>query len=789
MPGETTDPVSRFLEGYVPPAGVPDELLQPDGEVRPVWAGFIKRLASMPPEKLAARMAHGDQYLRDAGVHFRRYGADDATRRDWPLSHIPLLISEDDWQEIAAALTERADLLERIVADLYGENRLVSEGHLPAALIAQNPEWLRPLVGVKPRSGHFLHFVAFDIGRGPEGRWWVLGDRTQAPSGAGFALENRMATTRIYSDIFAGANVTRLAAFFRAFRDTLMDMRAPGESRVGILTPGPMNETYFEHAYIARYLGFALLEGEDLVVQDGRLMVRTINGLGPISVLWRRLDAAWADPLELEEGSRIGTAGLLRTVRDGNATMVNALGAGILEMRALQAFMPRLSQLLDGKALRMPNIATWWCGQKSERDHVRANTGQMTLSSAHATGLAYETGNIDPPEADLDAWITRMGPAIVGQEQVRLSTAPAFVEGTLRPRPMSLRVFLARTRDGWRVMPGGFARIGSSPDSNVLAMQQGGRVADVWVIGRQTEPAETNLPRPDGTFARTPPGALPSRAADNLYWLGRYVERSEHLVRMLRAHHARLAETDTPESPLLALTRQHLEVFGCRVDHPVPEALVQTIGAADGSAGHVSDRFSVDGTLALRDLHHTVRAFAERVETGDDAARAMSVLLRKLSGFSGLVHDNMYRFTGWRFLSIGRALERAANITSCLATFAAPDAPAAGLDLAIEVGDSVMTHHRRYTVATNRETVLDLLALDELNPRSVLCQLGDIEGHLDHLPGSGQHRQMTPLSRALLKARTDLALQTPGILDTDILRRLSAEISDMSDQLTLAYLS
>ena len=783
------DPLAQLLAGYAPQDGVPDELLGPDGAVRPVWQEFVRRLAGMSGARLAERIAHGDRYLHDAGVYYRRYGTEEAARRDWPLSHVPLLIDATEWDEISAGLAERADLLEAVAADLYGEGRLVAQGHLPAALIANCPEWLRPLVGVRPRDGNFLDFIAFDIGRGPSGKWWVLCDRTQAPSGAGFALENRIATTRVYSDIFSAANVTRLSGFFRAFRDRLLGMREGGQGRVGILSPGQMNETYFEHAYIARYLGFTLLEGDDLTVQNGAVMIRTIDGLQPISVLWRRLDAIWADPLELDEGSQLGTPGLLSAVRAGNVSMVNALGSGVLETRALMAFLPRLSEVLAGRPLKMPNVATWWCGQESERAHVRAQADQMLFSPAWSTGLAHETGGVTPPATGRDAWIERRGASLVAQEQVQLSTAPTLIDGELLPRPMTLRVFLARTEEGWRAMPGGFARIGRSADSSAIAMQKGGQVADVWVVGRKREPAESLLPSGSAGFERNPPAALPSRAADNLFWLGRYVERSEHIVRVLRARHARLAESDMPDAPLPLFAARYLENLGCSSVEPVPSELVDAVNGALGSAGHVADRFSVDGMLALADLARTVREFSSRVQPGDDAASAMSVLIRKLNGFAGLVHDNMYRFEGWRFLSIGRAVERASSMSGCLASFADPVAPAGALDMAVEIADSVMTHHRRYSVATNRATVIDLLALDELNPRSILCQLSDIDEHLVHLPGSGQHRQMTPLTRAVLRARTDLALQTPEAVRTHDLDRLGDDIAGISDQLTLAYLS
>lgn len=796
--GEEDAPVARLIADYRPPKGASDELMDETGRIRPVWREFLHHFARLSREEVSRRFARGDQYLRDAGVFYRQYGATGSTERAWPLAHVPVLIEAEEWREIAAGLTQRADLLEGVVSDIYGENRLVSEGHLPAELIAASAEWLRPMVGLKPRGGRHLHFISFEIGRGPDGTWWVLGDRTEAPSGAGFALENRVATSRVYADVYSEAKVERLAGFFRDFRDALQDLSNEPGARVAILTPGPLNETYFEHAYIARYLGFMLLEGEDLTVEEGRVMVRTIAGPRPVNVLWRRMDGAFADPLELSAASRIGTPGLASAVRQRNVTLVNALGSGILETRALLAFLPRIAPEILGAPLILPNIATWWCGGAKERAHVRAQVDRMMIGSAFSTRLPFETEDATVQGASLrgaardtlGAWLDAEGARLVGQETVTLSTTPAYVDGKLAPRPMSLRVFLARTPAGWQVMPGGFARIGRTPDPAAIAMQRGGSAADVWIVSDQPVEPVTLTPVTSGArFARVRPSALPSRAADNLFWLGRYVERAEGAMRLLRALHQRLAETGDRKAPLIGYLEEELEDMGIDAREGVPAGLRRILSAAISSAGNVRDRFSPDGWMALNDLARTANRMAETVSPGDDNARAMGVLLRKITGFSGLVHENMFRFAGWRFLSIGRSLERALAMTRNLEALADPDAPEGALDLAVEVGDSVMTHRRRYAVSTNRETVVDLLALDAMNPRAVLYHLSEVQKHVGVLPGAEEESgQMSPLSRAVLRVHAGLAVQEPDSLDTAALAALADEIAGLSELISDTYL-
>ena len=780
---------------YAPLPGIPDEMVDAEGKVRPVWQPFVNALSGMTTDELAERFSRADRYLRDAGVFYRAYDGQDDTRA-WPFSHIPVIIDDDEWQELAEGLKQRADLLEAMMADFYGDNRLVAEGFIPPALVASNSEFLRPLVGVTPAGGNYLHFISFEVGRGPEGKWWVLSDRAQAPSGAGFALENRVAASRAFSGIYGDMHVRRVASFFGAFRDALQSGAYGGEGRFGVLTPGPANETYYEHAYIARYLGISLLEGEDLIVVNDRLMVRTVAGPMPVSVLWRRLDADFTDPLELNQHSRIGTPGMVSAIRAGNLTMVNALGSGIVETRALLAFLPALSRRLLNEDLKIPSIATWWCGQENERAHVAANLDQMLIGPAYSrqpffddSGLSFSGKRLgERRPGAVNRWLEKRGPWLVGQEAVKLSTAPAFINGKLEPHPFSLRVFAARTNDGWKLMPGGFARIGSSDDVAAIAMQAGGRAADVWVVSKTPVATPTLLTR-ESRVPRNHPANLPSRAADNLFWLGRYIERAEGNLRILRAWHGRFAEVDDRGQALLTRVEAYLDHAGLDLSEAaLPKNLMRDIDSAVYSAGNIRDRFSPDGWLALNDLSKTASRFVDRVGPGDDAAHAITILLRKLAGFAGLVHENMYRSTGWRFLSIGRYLERGLHMTRLLGELSGEDAPDGAFDILLEIGDNVMTHRRHYNVNTDRLTITDLLALDPQNPRSVLFQLNQMLAEVEKLPSQDHMTQMSPLHRETMRVQSGLAVMTANSISIDYYATLERDFEALSDCLAQSYL-
>src|SRR5262249_28818011 len=460
----TTD-FSPWVTAYRPLPGVFDEMVDGAGRLRPHWRPFLTLLAGLGPEEINRRFAAADRHLHDSGVFYRVYEDPAGVERPWPLSHVPLLIDAAEWAELKAGLIQRAELLEAVGADAYGPAPVGRGGGLPAAGIAGKPGFLRPLVGVAPPGGAYLWLYAVDVGRSADGRWWVLGDRTQAPSGAGYALENRLALSRAMPDIYRAMSVERLAPFFQAFQAQLSSLNRREDSRVCVLTPGPLNETYFEHAYLARYLGFLLVEGEDLTVRDDGVFIRTVSGLKRAEVLVRRLDSDFADPLELSARSRIGVPGLVQAIRAGRVVIANAIGSGLIEARALLSSLPALAPSVLGSQLQVPHVPTWWLGQAEAREQVlrrlpnmliapavarldnmliaRAFAGELPPSADRGVVLGAALG--DAERSDLVATIAQRGIDFVAQDAVTLSTMPVWRNGGLEPRPFILRLFLART--------------------------------------------------------------------------------------------------------------------------------------------------------------------------------------------------------------------------------------------------------------------------------------------------------------------------------------------------------
>jgi len=801
--------LAQLLSDYRPLSGIHDEMMDADGNVRLHWRPFLEMLAALGREEIDRRFAAADRYLRNSGAYYRVYEDPAGAERPWPLSHLPLVIAANEWEALKAGLIQRAGLLEHILADAYGGAALVRDGHLPAALIAGSPDFLRPLVGAAPRGGAHLRFYAVDIGRGADGRWWVLGDRAQAPSGAGYAIESRLALARAMPEVYGGARVQRLAPFFQALQAELAVFNRRDDSRVCLLTPGPLNETYFEHAYLARYLGLPLVEGEDLVARDDGVFIRTVSGLRRTQVLLRRLDADFADPLELNARSRLGVAGLVQAVRDGKVIVINSLGSGLAEARALLAFLPALAPVVLGADLAIPNVATWWLGHADVRAEIAPELDNLVIAPAFSDSLPGAgigggalVATLAAAERTrlLDA-IAERGIDFVVQEAVTLSTMPVWRAGRCEPRPFILRLFLARVGDEWTVMPGGFVRIAEAADARAVNLQRGGRTADAWVLSEGPVGETTLLPAPERITIQRATGVLPSRAADNLYWVGRYVERAEATLRLVRALINRIIEDDRAAMPLTARISALLGDWSAGpndITHARPALIVRAalvranyegslprlVRSARSAASAIRDRFSPDAWRALDDLVATVDAPLPAQPSESAMFDRVEAALRIVAAFSGLAQENMTRLAGWRFLELGRRIERAILTCRFVRRFADPGAPEGALDVLLELADSQITYRQRYVMIAARAPVVDLVMLDPNNPRAVAYQLDQIEAHLAALPRRRADGRLSPPQQIATAAATGLRTADAAALDgativacEDALMRLSETIA------------
>jgi uncharacterized circularly permuted ATP-grasp superfamily protein/uncharacterized alpha-E superfamily protein len=806
------DDVAPLLSGYRPLPGIFDEMVDHDGRVRAHWRPFLAMLAVLGPQEVNRRFAAADRHLHDSGVFYRVYEDPAGTERPWPLSHVPLLISAAEWQVLEAGLIERAELLEAVLADAYGPADLVREGRLPAAVIAGNPEFLRPLVGVAPPGGAHLRFYAVDVGRSPDGHWWVLGDRTQAPSGAGYALENRLAISRAMPDVYRELKVERLAPFFQAFQAELSALNRQDDSRVCVLTPGPMNETYFEHAYLARYLGFLLVEGEDLTVRDDGVFIRTVSGLKRAEVLVRRLDADFADPLELNARSRLGVPGLVQAVRDGTVVIANALGSGVVEARALLSFLPALAPAVLGRDLALPNVATWWLGQAKARDEIVDRLDDMVVASAflgelpgHGELREVLGATLEPHErARILDQIAHRGIDFVAKEAVTLSTTPVWRNGRLEPRPFTLRLFLARAGDGWRVMPGGFVRVADDADARAVSLQRGGSTGDAWVLSDKPVAETTLLPAPDRITITRAIGALPSRAAANLFWLARYVERAEAALRLVRALVNRASDSDEATTLVVADICSLLAAWDA-VPTDLPNikpvlaasaalqrrdlagALPYLAGAAQSAASVIRDRFSPDAWRALTDLNELVGAPIDQAPAESAIFERSNEALRIIASFSGLAQENMSQTTGWRFLELGRRIERAIATCRFVRQFAFAKELSAALEVLLELADSQITYRLRYVMVAAPAPVVDLVVLDPNNPRSVAYQLARIEVHLAALPKRGDDGRLSPPEQIATALATQIRTADAAALDVTTFVAMEASLMKLADVIAATY--
>jgi len=820
----------RRREGAL--ASLFDEFLQPDGSLRPHWREVGGYFAELGADEITRRWNKAKRILRDNGVAYNASMWDtQGPFRTWELNPIPLRIPKAEWARIEAAVRQRGRLLNAILEDAYSADggRLVSEGRIPPALVLGNESWLRPCVGVPVPKGSRLVNYAVDLARSPDGTWWVLSDRTQAPSGAGYALENRVVTSRVFPEIFRSASIARLGGYFRKMKEALeaLSPRTGESPTIVLMTPGQLNETYFEHDYLARHLDITLVEGQDLAVRDDVVYIRTLQGLRRVDVLIRRVDDSYCDPLELRDDSLLGVPGLLNAVRAGNVALANSLGSGLVQCPALGAFLPKLSEKLLGEKLLMPSVATWWCGQEKERRYVLDNLHGLVCEPAFDSpgDFPSRTASAGAGNAGLDALrkaIRQRPEMFTAQEFVRLSQCPDFDSGRLEPRSVILRVFAVRSGDDYVVMPGGLTRVADEESSHGVLIRRGGGSKDTWVDCEEETPRPTPVQIQSQSQSQSQGGqsqsqsaassgvhslsgprraaaGLTSRMADNLFWLGRYAERAEFTARMARTALEGLSGQqgwiDVDDLRPLVRTFLHFgQLPAATLSCPTPDelrsilisrmidrtnggSLLSIVGRLRDVITSVRDQVTNDAWRIANQLPDVLpaplsvsaaaSAEAPAPAPAGEADLNLNEILLHLSGLNGVLAENRTHDFGWRFIDIGRRIERSLYSSRIIteAFFSKepgaerPDGGGAGalFETLLDVFDAVIVYRGKYAVI-HRDAVLELLLCDEGNPRSLVGQLSRMLDDLLALPRDGEDAYRLPEERLVLRLLNDVRL-------------------------------
>ncbi|HEX9509309.1 MAG TPA: circularly permuted type 2 ATP-grasp protein [Puia sp.] len=797
-----------------------DESLEKDGNFRPLWKTFFQSFSGLGQEEVQNR--HNDilRLLKENGVTYNIYGDPAGMNRPWKLDLIPLLISKEEWTIIESGLVQRATLLDMILKDIYGQRKLIRNGLLPMELVYHHAGFLRQCAGIPLPGKHSLVLYAADIARGADGKIWVVNDRTQAPSGSGYALENRMAMARILPELFNGLKVRRTSAWFDALRLALHEM-SPGrkqDPRIVILTPGPGNETYFEHSYLSSILGYTLVQGNDLIVKDNYVWLKTMNGLEKVDVILRRVDDVYCDPLELKEDSQLGVPGLLNAVRYGHVSIANPLGSSILENPGLMPFLQGISRYFLGTNLLLPAIASWWCGQPKEMAYVMEHIRSLVIKRIYR----YSTGSSSIDAASLSEkqlqelkQQIRIHPHLyVGQEKVNFSSTPSLVNGKLEPRNALFRSFLVSNNDTYAVMTGGLTRTSTGQGNFLISNQSGGISKDTWIISPEPERpqavrdewaphamAQATISQTQSMSPSTLPaagGALPSHTAENLFWVGRYTERvlgnarfQRTVMQWVTEGNRLIAGNDIRSGLHLLQALTHytftypgfaeMEESDERIHHSSKElrdtlfdekrtgSLSCNLSLFNQAVYAVREHWSTDTWRVLRGMEEQWTAAARISNPGH--LRMLGVLdslITSMVAFIGLNRESISREQGWIMLDAGRKIEQSLLLVNMLrVTLTEQHDEQVEYDLQESVlisNESLVNYRYKYRAPLQLSLVLDLMLLDPNNPRSLIYQLERLKTYLAGLPRIQSGNTLSEHERLIWEAYTLLKLSDKDLL-------------------------
>jgi uncharacterized circularly permuted ATP-grasp superfamily protein/uncharacterized alpha-E superfamily protein len=826
-------PLSILTGGYFSQQTLLDECFGLEGEVKEHWKRLIKNVGNLSAPELKNRQLEVLKLLQENGVTYNVYGETDGLNRPWLLDTIPLVVGGGEWEVIEKGMKQRAYVLNKILEDLYGERKLLKEGIIPPELIYSHSGFLRPCDKIKLPGEHQLMLYAADLSRAPDGKVWVLRDRTQAPSGMGYALENRSALSRVLPELFKEHHVAKLGGFFNGMMQSFIRVAPLGKEqpRVVLLTPGPRNETYFEHAFLSSYLGFTLTQGDDMLVRNGFVWIKTVEGLEKVDIILRRVDDSYCDPLELREDSQLGIPGLLEVIRKRNVVVVNPLGSSILENTGLMAFMHAIFNYFLNEDPIFPMVATWWCGQKKELDYVVDHLDELVVKKIdRMVGSETIVGHqlTKAQKEDLIRRIRTQPYQYVGQEAVNLSTTPVFTTDKLEPRYTVMRTFLVAGEKDYEIMPGGLTRCSPEKGSLIVSNQEGGISKDTWIEIPQKKTAavveKIEVKRK---------AVLPSRAAENLFWVGRYIQRVIRTSRFLRIVLRNLNQTgylnqeqesvalgelmytaslltgtsaevaDDPKE--ISSETRLLEIHELICNPELPGSVLFTVNNLLKAMYAVRDKWPVDNWRIIDEIENVKRRVgALEPENIRHVFSLLDQLNMGLLSFLEMNRQSMYRGKGWVMYRIGQLIEELQleliQYRSLLTMPYEENAEFQVLEALLVSNQNLSNYRSVYRTYFDIAPALDLLLLNKQNPISVLSQLEHLVKYLEQLPRGSGTADNTLINIAfecyskvrlvsiedLMKGEKDTGIRIG--LDT-LCNELNMKIGELSVKLSAAYFS
>lgn len=817
----------RFSEGY-------DEAYATQPDLQGHWRYLLDGLQSLGVDNIRERQLKAERILRDDGATYHRSSSESAYA--WQLDPVPILLESEEWGRIEMGLLERSELLNLLLKDLYGDRELIRHGVIPPELVYSHPGFHRACQGIETPGDHHLILTACDMVRAHDGSLCVIGDRTQAPSGAGYALENRTVMSRVLPSLFRDSHVHRLALFFQSLRMKLQSLAAEitaDQPRVVILTPGSYNETYFEHAYLANYLGYPLVQGSDLQVKNGYLWMKSLGGLERVDVVLRRVDDYFCDPVELKSDSQLGVPGLLEVVRSGRVIMANPLGSGILENPALMRYLPQIGQHFLGREPRIPSVKSYWCGDPDDLTYVIENLDNLVIKPCYARTSRQSIfgAELDEKAREDLIWKLKHKPmSFAAQEYVQASVTPSWDGQQLCSRPAVLRSFTVASQSSYSVMPGGLTRIGNAVDSRNLSNQQGAVSKDTWILASEPEKQVSmrdSQPWPPAMAVENR-AAFPCRVVENLYWMGRYAERAESALRLLRTVFVQLNSTyQMPLQTQKTLLRSVTELTSCYpgfinadkkmllhpedellavvLDKNRPGSVTANLNAMLNCTDQVREMLSADTQRVINDMRDELAALPDALRFGLNSApeEALDPLVTSLLALAGLWQESMVRGLGWRFMDMGRRVEKALQAVrlqrACLVDELPEHEQYRVLEAVLLSSETLITFRRRYQSGSELVRGLELLIYDQSNPRSVFYQVNLMRSHLAELPTAAHGSGLADEDRYLLEASAAIQLSRPERLAEKVndkgvrfeldqlLLRLQALLQDTSNQISAKY--